>query len=375
MLFSDVIAQDSIKARLGRLLATGRVPHALLFAGPAGTGKLPMALALASALLCRDRQGAEEACGACPACRMTATLAHPDLHFVFPIVSKGSAEGAVSDMYLKEWRQALKEHPYLDYAAWLDEMGTAGKQARIYAAESGQILRKLSVMASQGGYKVMVVWLPELMDPKAANSLLKILEEPPAGTVFVLVSDHAERVLETIRSRTRRFDFPPLTEAEVARALQERCALGPDDARVVARLSEGSYARALRELRVDAERAEDFDMFVLLMRLAYRRDIKELHRWAENVAGWGRERQKRFLDYAGRLVRENFVYNFRRPELNYESRQEADFSVRFARFIHERNVIGIVDELEAAARDIEGNVNARMVFFDFALKMIVLLIQ
>jgi len=374
MKFSDVIAQTSVKQQLQRQLAADRVPHALLFAGPAGTGKLPMALAMASALLCTARRDAE-ACGACPACRMTASLAHPDLHFVFPIVSKGSADAAVSDLYLKEWRQALTENPYIDYAGWLGELGTDHKQARIYAAESTQILRKLSVMSSQGGYKVMIVWQPELMDPKAANSLLKILEEPPRRTVFLLVSDRPERVLETIRSRTRRIDFPRLTEADVAQALRQRHALGDEDARMVARLCEGSYARALQELREDAERAEDFDLFVLLMRLCYRRDIKELHRWADSLAERGRERQKRFLDYAQRLVRENFVYNFRQPELNYESRREADFSVRFARFINERNVIGIMDELSLAARDIEGNVNARMVFFDFSLKMIVLLIQ
>lgn len=374
MHFSDVIAQDAIKRQLQRQLAEGRVPHAMLFAGAPGAGKLPMALAMASALLCPNLQGGEP-CGTCNACRMTASLAHPDLHFVFPIVSKGSADSAVSDLYIREWRQALKDNPYLDMADWLAAMGADNKQARIYAAESTQILRKLSIMSGQGGYKVMIVWRPELMDVKAANSLLKILEEPLGDTVFLLVSDHPELLLETIRSRTRRFDFPPLSEADVAQALVSRNALTPEDARVVARLSEGNFARALKELRVDAERAENFDMFVLLMRLCYKRDIKELHRWAENVADWGRERQKRFLDYAQRLVRENFVYNFRQPGLNYESVSEGDFSKRFARFINERNVIGITDELALAARDIEGHVNPRMVFFDFTLKMIVLLLQ
>lgn len=375
MRYDEVIGQEDIKARLRRQLEEGHVPHAQLFAGPAGCGKLPMALAYASALLCRQPVGGE-ACGQCASCRMLAHWAHPDLHFVFPVVKrKGQSGDATSDQYLTEWREQLGESAYFDRLEWLARIHVENQQSLIGVAESDQILRKLSLKSSQGGYKVMVVWLPEQMNVAAANKLLKILEEPPADTAFLLVSNEPERLLPTILSRTQRVDFRPLSQREIELALMQRNGLQEADAHAVARLCEGSYTQALAQLRVDKDSALFFDMFVLLMRLSYMRKIKDMHEWAERVADWGRERQKHFLDYCQRMVRENFVYNFQRPELNYMSRQESEFAVRFARFINERNVIGIMDELALAQRDIEQNVNPRMVFFDFALKMIVLLIQ
>lgn len=375
MHYDEVIGQEDIKARLRRQLEEGHVPHAQLFAGPAGCGKLPMALAYASALLCRQPAGGE-ACGQCASCRMLAHWAHPDLHFVFPVVKrKGQSGDATSDQYLTEWREQLGESAYFDRLEWLARIHVENQQSLIGVAESDQILRKLSLKSSQGGYKVMVVWLPEQMNVAAANKLLKILEEPPADTAFLLVSNEPERLLPTILSRTQRVDFRPLSQREIELALMQRNGLQEADAHAVARLCEGSYTLALAQLRVDKDSALFFDMFVLLMRLSYMRKIKDMHEWAERVADWGRERQKHFLDYCQRMVRENFVYNFQRPELNYMSRQESEFAVRFARFINERNVIGIMDELALAQRDIEQNVNPRMVFFDFALKMIVLLIQ
>lgn len=375
MRYDEVIGQEDIKARLRRQLEEGHVPHAQLFAGPAGCGKLPMALAYASALLCRQPAGGE-ACGQCASCRMLAHWAHPDLHFVFPVVKrKGQSGDATSDQYLTEWREQLGESAYFDRLEWLARIHVENQQSLIGVAESDQILRKLSLKSSQGGYKVMVVWLPEQMNVAAANKLLKILEEPPADTAFLLVSNEPERLLPTILSRTQRVDFRPLSQHEIELALMQRNGLQEADAHAVARLCEGSYTQALAQLRVDKDSALFFDMFVLLMRLSYMRKIKDMHEWAERVADWGRERQKHFLDYCQRMVRENFVYNFQRPELNYMSRQESEFAVRFARFINERNVIGIMDELALAQRDIEQNVNPRMVFFDFALKMIVLLIQ
>ena len=299
----------------------------------------------------------------------------PDLHFVFPVVKPKSGSEAVSDTYLTQWREQLTNNVYFNRQTWYKRMGVENQQPIISVKESESILEKLSLKSSQGGYKVMLVWLPELMNEPTANKLLKILEEPPAETAFLLVSDEPECLLPTILSRTQRVEFRPLSEQELTQALMSRNALQEDDAKLVAHLSGGSYVAACRQLQIDEDRALFFDMFVLLMRLSYMRKIKDMYEWANRVSEWGRERQKQFLDYCQRLVRENFICNFQQPELNYMSRQEADFAVRFARFINERNVIGIMDELSAARRDIGQNVNPRMVFFDFALKMIVLLIQ
>ncbi|MBR2862353.1 MAG: DNA polymerase III subunit delta' [Bacteroidaceae bacterium] len=375
MQYNEVIGQEEIKARLRQELKDGRVPHARLFRGPEGCGKLPMALAYATALLCQNPNDGE-ACGQCSSCRMAAAWAHPDLHFVFPVFKrKGQSGDAVSDQFLKEWREQLKDSLYFDRLSWLARIGIENQQAQIGVGESEQILRKLSIVASQGGRKVMIIWLPELMNLSAANKLLKILEEPPTDTVFLLVAEHAEKMLATILSRTQITDFRQLTQLDLEQILQSHHGLQPEDAAVIAHMSEGSYIKALKQIYLNENEAVFFDMFVLLMRLSYMRKIKDMHQWADQVASWGRERQKNFLEYCQRLVRENFISNFHRKELNYMSRREADFSVKFGRFINERNVIGIMDELSLAQRDIEQNVNAKMVFFDFALKTIMLLKQ
>lgn len=376
MRFSEVIGQETVKRQLAHMVADGKVPHALLFAGPEGCGKLPMALALAERLLCQHPDAEGDACGECPACRMVRKLAHPDLHFVFPVFKpSGQSSVAVSDRFLKEWREQMAETPYFTRQTWLKRIGVENQQSLINVAEANNVIQKLSNVSSQGGYRVIIVWLAEQMNQECANKLLKILEEPPAQTVFILTADQPERILTTILSRTRRIDFPPLQEAEIADALQRINGLQAEDARVVARTAGGNYIKALEQVTLNADAAQFFDLFVLFMRLCYMRKIKDLHEWSLQIAGWGREKQKAFLEYCQRMVRENFVYNFHRPDLTYLNRQESDFATRFAVFINERNVIGIMDELSAAQRDIEQNVNPRMVFFDFSLKMIVLLIQ
>lgn len=374
------IAQTSVVAHLRKLHADNRIPHALLLAGPEGCGKMAIALDFARLLLCETPKaegadGQTQACGHCHGCAMSRTLAHPDLHFVFPTIKSTSSTRSVSDMWLKEWREMLLETPYFDLAMWEERMGIANQQPQIFADESEAILRKVSLVSAQGGYKIVIIWLPELMNEACANKMLKLLEEPPQQTLFLLCSNQPERIITTIRSRTQRIDVKVIPEADIATALEQERGLSAPDAARIAHIAAGSYTRALRQISASNEEREFLDMFILLMRKCYLRDIKEMHAWSEQMSSWGRERQKAFLEYAQRLVRENFVYNFRLPQLNYLTQEEEAFSTNFARFINERNVIGISEELALAQRDIMQNVNPRMVFFDFALKMIVLLIQ
>lgn len=368
MHYENVIGQHEIQQRLRTQLCEGRVAHASLFAGAMGTGKLPMALAYAAALLCQSPQDGA-ACGLCPSCQMTRNWAHPDLHFVFPV----AGAKATSDTYIKEWRELLSEGLYFPPSAWLQRIDLENKQSLIGVQESDSILQKLSLTSQQGGYKVMIIWQPEKMNEAAANKLLKILEEPTPQTVFLLVSHQPDLLLETIRSRTQRIDFPPLSESELTAALCHHNALEEDSARHIAHLSAGSYTKALQQLLVGESEERFFDRFVEVMRRSYLRDIKALQVWSEELSAWGREEQKAFLLFAQRLVRENFMYNFQRPELNYMTAAEATFAQRFARFINERNVYGFLTELSDAQRDIEGNGNARMVFFDLALKVAILI--
>ena len=372
---TTIVGQQEIQERLARQLRDNAVPHALLFCGPEGSGKLAVALRFAQALLCKNPNEGQP-CGQCQGCKMAGDFVHPDLHFVFPVIKqKGQNGEAVSDMYLKEWRETLRTSAYVDYQDWLERMLVQNQQAQISVAESDQILRKLSLTSQQGGYKVMIIWLPELMNVQAANKLLKILEEPPKQTVFILVSNSSDKLLTTILSRTQRVAFKPLSKEEVTEALMQQCGLQGADARRIAHQSAGNFTRAQQQIRVDADNGDFFERFVQLMRMCYQRDIKGIKNWSEDVSDWGRERQKDFLDYVLYLVRENFVYNFQIPELNFMSQKESDFSVRFARFINERNVVEIMEAVEEARRDVSQNVNPKMIFFDFGLRMIVLIIR
>lgn len=360
MQFDDIIGQESVKQHLLEEYQQGKVPHALMLWGPEGCGALPIAVAYAQLLLSGGP--------------MAEKLQHPDLHFVFPIYKKTSSKDSYCDDFLAEWRELLLQRPYFGMSEWMDRSGAENQQLIIYANESEAILRKLSLKSSQGGYKVMVIWLPEKLHATCANKILKLLEEPPSQTVFLLVSEQPDQVLQTIRSRTQMVMVPRLTEADVESALVNRYSILPADAHRIARSCAGNMAQALRTITNDSEGEFFFELFVELMRLSYARKVKEMKLWSERVAGMGRERIKAFLEYCQKMVRENFVYNFgRQSELNYMSEQESQFAVRFAPFINERNVIGIMEELSLAQRDVGQNTNAKIVFFDFALKMIVLI--
>ena len=269
----------------------------------------------------------------------------------------------------------MKENPYFNLRTWVDRMGAENQQAQIFVKESDEIIRKLSLKSSQGGYKIMIIWLPEKMNVECSNKLLKLLEEPPAQTIFLLISEAPNMLLETILSRTQRFNINGIEEGKIAEVLQTQYGIQPNDAINIAHRCEGNFLKALETIHLNEENEFFFESFIALMRLSYQRKVRDMKLWSENISSIGRERQKNFLTYCLRMVRENFMYNFHESSITYLSPEEQNFSTRFSPFINERNVIGIMTELEEAQRHIEQNVNARMVFFDFALKMIVLLVQ
>ena len=385
--WKEVIGQQEMQQRLMQLVQEERVPHALLFCGPAGAGKMALALAFASQLLSGEKASVAEDDGFMMAAedpRVTKNKAmlrewtHPDLHFTFPTIklpSMGSDHQPVSNDFVKQWIALLKEGPYFSIEQWMTTMGAANQQAIITGAESDELSRKLALKSSQGGYKVSIIWLPERMNLTSANKLLKLLEEPPQQTVFILVSEHPEQLLETILSRTQRIDIKRIDEASIEKALIDKRGIEPDAAHRIARIANGSWLQALDALNTGNENRDFLDMFIMLMRLAYGRKVKDLKKWSENIAGYGREKQRRMLRYFMHLVRENFMYNFRQPELNYMTQEEEDFAKNFARFIHEGNIIEINELMALAYRDIGQNANAKVVFYDLALKMIILLIK
>ena len=371
MKFSEIPGHESAKKRIIEMVDSNRIPHALLLEGTPGIGKFMLARAMAQYIHCENRSDGDS-CGKWPACLQHQTFNHIDTHFVFPII-KGKLSAPVSDDYISEWRHFLSEQPFMDFQEWLKELDSMNAQPSIYVSESDSLSHKLNFTSHRARYKIVLLWLPERMQEAASNKLLKLIEEPHDDTLFIMVSNNSKEILPTIYSRTQRIEIKRLSDAEVASYLVNRYALDKTDAMAVSHLAEGSVVRAVNAISVTKEHHRFLELFISLMRLAYQRRVKELKDWGADVASLGREQELRFLDYCNRLIRENFIYNLNVPELNYMNREESEFSKKFARFINERNVQQIVSELDSAATDIAGNGNAKIVLFDFAVRVILLL--
>ena len=374
----EVIGQEEVWQRLITMVREDRLPHAIMLCGPQGCGKMALALAFASYLICQNREGHDEACGECRQCKMLEKWGHPDLLFSYPTIktpNMGTEHKPVSEDFAEEWRNMISRSPYFNIEQWMTEIGAENQQAIITAGESDELNRKLSLKSSQGGYKVSVIWLPERMNIECANKILKLIEEPPSHTVFIMVSENPDNLLETIRSRVQRIDVKKTDNESIQKALVSKYGITEDDAMRVARLANGDWLTAVGELTADSENKDFLADFQSLMRLAYQRNVRELKRWSDNINSYGREKQKRFLTYFLRLIRESFMYNFQQPDLSYLTSQEEAFTANFARFVNENNILQINELANKAIRDISQNANGKIVFFDMALQMIVLLIQ
>lgn len=369
MLFSEIVGQDAIKAQLLQSVQHNRIAHAQLFSGKQGVGKLPLALAYAQYICCEHRT-ATDACGVCPSCRKMAKLAHPDLHFVFPIVK--TDKKSICDQYVEEFREAVLANPYLTVDDWLSSLAEE-KQGMIYTEESNEIIRKLNFKTYEAPYKVMIIWMPEKMHNTCANKLLKILEEPSYDTVIVMVSDNPDLLLATIRSRVQNIAVPPIEVAPMVQQLKSVYSLADAEAAHVAHLSLGSYSAAQRLVSQSEKDQWNLSQFILLMRFAWKSDHEGLRSVVETIEKKGRESAKNFLAYVQYMIRENFILNLHISELNYMTKEELEFSRKFSIFINERNVEEITYELQKAEQEIEQNVNRKIVLFDMALKFTMLL--
>ena len=348
MQFHDITGQQDAAQRLRDAIDHNRMPHALMISGREGSGALSLALTAAQYILCENHTAEGESCEQCPHCRQIHKLQHPDLHFVFPVVNRKGQSGddaAISDEYLEEWRDMLTRKPEMTYTEWVRYISQEGKTAQIYRREAEQIIHKLSMKPFESDSRVMIIWLPEKINETASNKLLKIIEEPYPKTYFLLVSNDPDRVLGTIQSRCQRLNLQNLDP------------------------------RWMQPHIDDEEREFFLEKFTAMMRLSYTRKIFDMRDWSHEMADLGKQRQMDFLQYAQSQIRENFILNLQTPELIYQEEDEAQFSTRFHPYVNERNVEGIVHELELAERDIAQNSLAKLVFFDLSLKLIMLLKQ
>ncbi|MDC6362101.1 MULTISPECIES: ATP-binding protein [Flavobacteriaceae] len=374
MLFKNVLGLEHLKNHLVTTADSGRVAHAQLFVGPEGSGVLPMALAYAQYLLCKNTGGENE--GGDAVCNTKcASLSHPDLHFAFPVASSDKVKShAVSDHYLQEWRQFVKEQPYGNLFDWYRHIGIEKKQGQIGVDEAQDMVKKLSLKSYEGGYKVLMVWMAEKMNISAANKLLKLIEEPPEKTVLLLLAEEEEQIINTIRSRCQILHFPPLAEQNILDELTNRGVSQPE-AHAIAQEAHGNFNKALDLLNKDSEDLVFERWFVQWVRSAFKARgnkaaIQELILWSDEVAKTGREVQKQFLNYCLSLMRQALLLNYNAHELVYTKIHMEDFDLkRFAPFVHENNILDIVEELEKAIFHVERNGNSKLIFTDLSIKL------
>jgi len=364
MKFSEIAGHIETIDSLRTLADAGRIPHAILLSGISGIGKFRLARAFAQYIHCSNRANGDS-CGKCPSCIQHAKFNNPDLHFIYPVVKKDGA--LISTDFIEPWRKMMTDWSYMPTEKWNDLIQAGNSQPAIYVNESEDIINKASLSAYQENFKIFLIWLPERMRPEAANKLLKVIEEPFEDTIFILVSNDDSKILPTIFSRTQRFNMRPLSGDDISRHLTQNRGIGQNLAQAASRIAEGSMGKA-EELACHPDEIMEFSaIFKETMRMAYGLKARRMKTISEETAAMGREKLMRFLNYAARMVRENFIYNMKMPQISLLTPDEEEFSVRFAPFIHEGNVDGLASEISRAESDIERNANAKIVMFDLLL--------
>jgi DNA polymerase-3 subunit delta' len=374
MLFSEILGQEHIKNHLIKSADARRIPHAQLFVGPEGSGTLPMAIAYAQYILC---QNSSENNTGNEACNLKFNhLSHPDLHFAFPVATNEDVKSKpVSANFLTSWREFVLENPYGGLFDWYKKIGVEKKQGQIGVDEAAEINKSLSLKAYEGGYKVMIIWMADKMNTAASNKLLKLIEEPPAKTIFILITEHLEDILQTIYSRCQVLDFIGLPEGEIVKGLVSRENCEEKLAQKIAHQSEGNYNKALHILRNDTTEYPFEEWFIQWVRSAFRAKgnaaaIQDLIVWSETIAGLGREVQKQFLNYCIFFFRQALLHNYQTKELVYYEPKVSTFQLeKFAPFVDGNNILPIFKELEDAIYHIERNGNSKIILTDLSIKL------
>ena len=375
MLFSEILGQDHIKSHLATSAGSGRIPHAQLFIGPEGCGTLPMAIAYAQYILCNN-SGLENT-GGNDACNLKfRNFSHPDLHFVFPVAPNGDVKSKpVSANFLKQWREFVTDTPYASLFDWYKKIDIANKQGQIGVDEATEIVKALSLKAYEGGYKVMIIWMADKMNTATANKLLKLLEEPPQKTVFLLIAESEDDILQTILSRCQVLHFNALPEKAIADGLVTRQNMELKAALKVAHQAQGNYNKALHLLHKTNDELPFEEWFVMWVRAAFRAKgnaaaIHDLIAWSEQIAGIGREAQKQFLNFCIDMFRQALLINYNAKELVYMEPTVDKFKLEnFAPFVNGSNIHDIFKELSDALYHIERNGNAKIILTDLSIKL------
>lgn len=365
MSFNNVIGQAAIKQSLVELIKFNRLSHALLFLGNEGSGALPLALAFAQYTIC-DNQQPLDSCGVCPSCIKSRQLIHPDIHFSYPVIPKKAGDKPVSTDYISEWREFFGQYPYGNAYDWLQFIGAENKQGNITAHECNDIIHKLNLKSFESGYKILVMWMPEYLGNEG-NKLLKLIEEPPPDTLFILVAENESMILPTILSRTQLVRVPTPETPDIEKALIERAGVGAEQARQVAAICEGNYHEALQLIR----HAEDDWQGVLrewLNAILKTGPIAQV-KWIDEISKAGRERQKQFLRYFNHLLEQAIRLRYMDAAQLAIPENEKDIALRLNKIAGIGQQKAIIEELDRAAYYIERNAHAKMLFHALTIKL------
>jgi len=375
MLFSSLLGHDHLLGHLTKTADTGRIPHAQLFVGPEGSGTLAVAIAYAQYILCQNQNGENSTGNA--ACNVKfESLSHPDLHFIYPTVTTEEVKSKPKSIdFITEWREFVSHNPYGSLFDWYQTLGVQNKQGEIRVTDAQEIVKLLSLKSYEGGYKIAIIWMADKMNLDASNKLLKLIEEPEDKTVFILVSDHEESIIQTIRSRCQVLHFNALPESVIESALVTRQNIEPRTAKKLAHQAQGNYNKALKLLQENNEEDLFEKWFVDWVRAAFRAKgnvaaIQDLIQWSEQIAGLGREAQKKFLNYCIEMFRQALLLNYQTTALVYLEPKIENFKLEnFAPFVNHSNIDGIFNELSQAIYHIERNGNVKLILTDLSIKL------
>ncbi len=368
MQFSEVLGQDQVKKQLTGMAASGRISHNLLFAGPKGSGKLPLAIAFAQFLLC-ENPGDTDSCGACRSCKRIANLEHPDLHLVYPVIKKKSTDKPKSDDFIDTFRELFKSQPYFSYIDWVVKLNAENKQAGIFVSENEALIHKLSLKSYGGKYKIFIFWMMEKVNMETANKLLKALEEPPENTIFLLISDRTELILPTIISRSQLIRTQILKTDEIADGLRKQYNLPEKEAQKLAVFADGSFNKAISLTANTEELGKNLNRFTEYFRMSYKFNIEEINKIVNDFKTMSRDNIVEFLQYCLFLVRNNMALNMQLEDMVHLTDEERKFSTNFSKMINPATANLLSREIEEAIFHISRNVNTKVVMFDLAIKI------
>ena len=371
MLFNEIVGNNLVKKQLIEAVRNNRISHAQLFSGKSGSAKLALALSYAQFLNCENRT-TDDSCGTCSSCLKLNNLSHPDLHLVIPVLKTKEVQKPISDHFIGQWRDFITDNYYASLSGWIDSFGTvnkAGQQGTIYKDEAINIHKKLSLKNYEAKYRVVLIWMPERMNLEVSNKLLKLFEEPPEGTLFLLITENVNQLLPTIISRLQTLKVPDFTDEDILNHFVEQN-LSLERVKQLRNLTDADLGKITQILADKEGELDFFTDFSIWMRITYKMDLQEISSWVDKVSLKGRKQQNLFLSYAIKMIRECLIYNFANSTLLKTNENEFAFLTKFSTFIHEENSVMITEKLEESIKAINRNANAKILFFELSLQMV-----